>query len=58
MRTNSRARRLLGRSLAVAAIVVALVVVQPEAKAAEQIEGEAESAAEPRRAEPVGSEVA
>ena len=51
----------IAAALVVAAIVVALVVVQPEAKAAEQIEGdegEAEPAAEPRRAEPVGSEVA
>jgi EmrB/QacA subfamily drug resistance transporter len=48
----------IAAALVVAAIVVALVVVQPEAKAAEQIEGDAEPAAEPRRAEPVGSEVA
>jgi EmrB/QacA subfamily drug resistance transporter len=48
----------IAAALVVAAIVVALVVVQPEAEAAEQIEGDAEPAAEPRRAEPVGSEVA
>jgi EmrB/QacA subfamily drug resistance transporter len=48
----------IAAALVVAAIVAALVVVQPEAKAAEQIEGDAEPAAERRRAEPVGSEVA
>ncbi len=51
----------IAAALVVAAIVVALVVVEPEAKAAEEIEGaegEAKPAAEARRAEPVGSEVA